>query len=73
MLKYVGDDKKASWGRHWIEHGFNGECSDDEITIVCFPLPRVMGGKENFANEAIVLFRSGEAVDEDIWQVLCWG
>lgn len=24
MLKYVGDEKKAEWGKHWIEQGFNG-------------------------------------------------
>lgn len=24
VLKYVGDEKKAEWGRHWIEQGFNG-------------------------------------------------
>ena len=25
VLKYVGTDKKAEWGRYWIEQGFNGE------------------------------------------------
>lgn len=25
VLKYVGSDKKAEWGRYWIEQGFNGE------------------------------------------------
>lgn len=24
VLKYVGDEKKAEWGKHWIEQGFNG-------------------------------------------------
>ena len=24
VLKYVGDEKKAEWGKHWIEKGFNG-------------------------------------------------
>lgn len=25
VLRYVGAEKKAEWGRHWIEKGFNGE------------------------------------------------
>jgi len=25
VLKYVGDEKKAEWGKHWIEQGFNGK------------------------------------------------
>ena len=24
VLKYVGDEKKAEWGKYWIELGFNG-------------------------------------------------
>ena len=27
VLKYVGDEKKASWGKHWIEHGFQGSAA----------------------------------------------
>lgn len=25
VVKYVGPEKKAEWGKHWIEQGFNGE------------------------------------------------
>ena len=25
VLKYVGDEKKVEWGKHWIEQGFNGK------------------------------------------------
>lgn len=24
VLKYVGAEKKAEWGKHWIETGFSG-------------------------------------------------
>jgi hypothetical protein len=24
VLRYVGDEIKAEWGKHWIEKGFNG-------------------------------------------------
>ena len=25
VVKYVGDEKKLAWGKHWIELGFNSE------------------------------------------------
>jgi maleylacetoacetate isomerase len=44
VLQYVGAEKKAEWGKHWIEQGFNGlelalgktsgkYCLGDEITM----------------------------------------
>ena len=31
VLKYVGDEKKAEWGKYWIELGFNGNW----CTVIC--------------------------------------
>lgn len=44
VVKYVGPEKKAEWGKHWIEQGFNGlekllqktagkYCVGDEVTM----------------------------------------
>ena len=36
MLKFVGDEKKAAWGKHWIELGFNSGSSRTNCMIhVC--------------------------------------
>ena len=32
VLKYVGPEKKAEWGKHWIESGFDGGCRLDTHT-----------------------------------------
>lgn len=36
MLKHVaeiaGDDKKAPWGKHWIEKGFDSELIDNLLS-----------------------------------------
>ena len=37
VLQYIGAEKKAEWGKHWIETGFNGGslyCKED-IVIYC--------------------------------------
>ena len=40
VLKYVGDEKKVEWGKHWIEQGFNGMCTLGVMKHQCAgPLP----------------------------------
>ena len=43
VLKYVGDERKAEWGKHWIEQGFNGKVAAHVLrpvsTLTCWPIP----------------------------------
>lgn len=58
VVKYVGDEKKLAWGKHWIELGFNSEllwlelCGTLKITSLSL--------------------RSRETVGHDCWKVQCW-
>ena len=38
VLKYVGEEKKAAWGKHWIELGFNSTSSIIELVANCTPV-----------------------------------
>ena len=33
VLKYVGDERKAEWGKHWIEQGFNGKVAAHVLSM----------------------------------------
>ena len=34
VLKFVGDEKKLAWGKHWIELGFNSRSSRLAIPLL---------------------------------------
>ena len=41
VLKYVGDEKKAEWGHHWINKGFHSKFCGSVLKVsVCFVLVR---------------------------------